>query len=653
MGVTPINLSRVSTNMQTLSLLSSLQRNTLDLFLQQSRLGSGLKLNAPSDNPVGAAQALQMTQALARQDQILQNIRHADGFMATTDAAIGDISELLIQAHSIASEMVNSTVDQAQRDSQAELIRGMISQMVILGNQSYQGMYLFAGQQVNTQPFTQTTGGVEYQGDTRQLLTHVGFGLNEQFNLDGAELFGALSNQLKGYVDLNPVLTPTTRLADLAGAVGRGVQPGFVRVTLDSPAVSFVVDLTRADSIGNVVDRMKAAAQQAGLAVGPGGFDVAINAAGTGLDISTGGATVTLSEIGGGTTARDLGLLGSGTGTLNGNDVQPRLTGETLISQLFGGAGATLGAIQVQNGLTVRTVDLSAAVTVQDVLNLINRTGIGLRAAINAAGTGIDVVNAVSGSQMQIGEAGGATAGLLGIRSLHGGTLVSTLDQGRGMATRQGQADLRIVARNGSVVEVNLDGSITVQDVLDKINAAATAAGVGVAASLTTTGNGIQLTDSTSGPGVLRVERANASFAIDALGLEKSAASSADASLVSNPIGGIAPDSVFGALMELEQALRQGGANQTQRITAAGEKINAFIERANRVQGMVGARSQALTTRLQFTQDAVTATQRLLSEVKDLDYTEAITAFQQAQTTLQANLLTGSRLAQLSLMNYL
>jgi flagellar hook-associated protein 3 FlgL len=56
---------------------------------------------------------------------------------------------------------------------------------------------------------------------------------------------------------------------------------------------------------------------------------------------------------------------------------------------------------------------------------------------------------------------------------------------------------------------------------------------------------------------------------------------------------------------------------------------------------------------LQLTEDAVVATRTLLSEVKDLDYTEAITRFQQAQTTLQANLMTGARLMQLSLMDYI
>jgi flagellin-like hook-associated protein FlgL len=60
-----------------------------------------------------------------------------------------------------------------------------------------------------------------------------------------------------------------------------------------------------------------------------------------------------------------------------------------------------------------------------------------------------------------------------------------------------------------------------------------------------------------------------------------------------------------------------------------------------------------MSTRLQYTEAAVDSSTALLSEVKDLDYTEAITRFQQAQTTLQANLMSGSRMLQLSLMDFI
>ena len=77
------------------------------------------------------------------------------------------------------------------------------------------------------------------------------------------------------------------------------------------------------------------------------------------------------------------------------------------------------------------------------------------------------------------------------------------------------------------------------------------------------------------------------------------------------------------------------------------------MPRVIRVQGIVGARSKAKHDRVSFMEDAVQATRTLLSEVKDLDYTEAVTKFQQAQTALQANLMTGSRMLSISLLDFL
>ncbi len=650
MAVTPINITRVSNNLRSQSLLESLRQNTLRLFLEQNRLATGNKLNSPSEDPAAAMQALNLTEAMERQDQILANIRHADSFLSATDTAIGGISDLLIQARSIASEMVNSTTDQSQRDSSAELVKGIINELVRKGNTQFGDVYIFGGQQTTTAPFTQESGGVEYQGDTRSLLSHVDFQQDAQINMHGAELFGALSTQVAGYVDLNPAVTTDARLADLSGAAGLGVGRGQIRITLDNPATTFLVDLTQADDIGDVIDAINTAAANAGLTVGAGNdFYASRNPTLDGLQIGVAAGTVSVTEAGSGSTARELGILAGGVGTIVGGDVGTKLTPMTLVGSLFGEAGAALGSIEITNGTLSATIDLSGAATVQDILNQINTAGVEVVAKINEAGTGIDVLSRMSGGQMRIGEAGTGTAELLGIRSSHGTTALSELNQGRGVTNVEGKADFRIIARDGSTVDVDIDGAQTIQDVLDAINTSAATAGVAIAAGLAVSGNGIRIVDSTGGAGVLSVQRLNLSAAIDDLGLNKSAAAGAN-ELISDDTNGIRTNSVFSALIDLYQSLKSGS---TAGITDAGDRIGGFITVTNRLHGIVGARSQAMTNRLNLTEDAVVATQKLLSEVKDVDYAEAVTRFQQAQTTLQANLMTGSRMLQLSLLDFI
>ncbi|GMV96678.1 MAG: hypothetical protein AMXMBFR83_10400 [Phycisphaerae bacterium] len=651
MAINPVNLVRVSNNLQTAALVESLRRNTLNLFLEQNRLATGNKLNTLSDDPATGSQALRLTEVLEHQNQVLANIRHANSMLSATDTAVGEIHDLLIQAHSLASEAVNTTFDQDQRDATAELIKGIIAQLVNVGNRKLGDVYLFSGQRSTTTPFTQITGGVEYHGDAGSLLTRVdnGPGQAAAVNLSGLELFGTLAAQISGYADLDPVLSADTRLADLGGTVGAGVQRGVIRVTLSSPPVGFPVDLSAADTLGDVVDQINAAAAAAGLTVGAGNqFNAALNAAGNGLVLAVAAGTITVAESGQGVTGRDLGILGTAAGTLAGADLQPKVVADTAIAALFGGAGATLGSILITNGPDSRTIDLSGATTVQDVLNTINTAGVGVRARINAAGTGIDIINTVSGMPLSVGEAGGNTADLLGIRSLHGGTPLASLNGGRGVSTRPGKNDLHVVAADGSAFDVALTGAVTAQDVIDRINAAAAAAGVAVTASFVSTGNGFQIQDHTGGAGTLQVTRADLSAAIDDLGL--SAGSVSGNTLVGANPNGIKTPSVFTALLDLQEALIRG---DTGAITEAGQRLNAFMVQANRVHGVVGARAQAMETRMQYTEAAVDATKALLSQVKDIDFTEAITAFQKAQTALQANLMSGSKMLQLSLLDFI
>ena len=89
----------------------------------------------------------------------------------------------------------------------------------------------------------------------------------------------------------------------------------------------------------------------------------------------------------------------------------------------------------------------------------------------------------------------------------------------------------------------------------------------------------------------------------------------------------------------MESALR---ADYTQAIALAAEQVSTFTDEVTRVHGEVGARSQAMRSKLQQMQDASQTAEILLAEVQDLDMTTAITELQAAQTQLQASLQTSS-----------
>ncbi len=89
----------------------------------------------------------------------------------------------------------------------------------------------------------------------------------------------------------------------------------------------------------------------------------------------------------------------------------------------------------------------------------------------------------------------------LGIRSFHADSVLSELNSRQGVEIVGGEDDFQVIAKDGSTFDVNLEGAVTVGDVLDAINAVAAEAGVAVSASMAGVGNGIRIVDQTNGGG--------------------------------------------------------------------------------------------------------------------------------------------------------
>lgn len=93
---------------------------------------------------------------------------------------------------------------------------------------------------------------------------------------------------------------------------------------------------------------------------------------------------------------------------------------------------------------------------------------------------------------------------------------LSAQNAGAGVGNVAGLADFRIAARNGATFDIDIDGDETVQDVVDRINAAT--AGV-VTAAIDWQAARLTLTDSTGSNGSLAVTALNGSTAADDLGI--------------------------------------------------------------------------------------------------------------------------------------
>lgn len=641
MAILPLQLARVSNTLRTSvtqATISNAQRQLLDV---QNQLSTGKRLTAPSDGPGDAAIAQQIRKLLEQRKAYADNLSRAGTHLGEVDTVLGQLSDLLQQAQDIASANVGSDVTDDGRQNAAAVVDALFRQLMDIGNHQFEGVYVFGGDRSTEPPFVEVGGGVKFVGDDNVLTNSFDERVLLPFMVDGQAVFGALSSRVEGTADISPSLSASTRLADLRGATGDGVRLGSIQ--LGNGTTTAIVDLSQADSIGDVINAINNA--------GVGSISAAISAIGLGLQLSGGGADdISINEIGGGTTASDLGILqtvGSGAGNpLTGSSVAARVTDLTPLANLNAGAGIDTNGLIITNGLITRTIDLSGATTVEDMLNAINGSGAAVRAEINSAGNGINIFNPTQGTNMTIAENGGTTASDLGVRSFDPSSPLSELNFGRGVRTVDGN-DLQITDSGGTSLQVDLTGLQTVQDVIDAINTAATTAGAGVIASFATTGNGIVLADTAGGAGTITLTSLNFSSAAAELGLTGAASGGV---ITGSDVNPVEPNGVFSHLAALRDALRN---NDQAPITAAAAGLKDDFDRVVRTRGQTGARVQETEARQQKLEDQNIASKALLSSLEDVDFTDAVARFQTLQTALQASLQTSARLLDLSLMDFL
>lgn len=650
MAVLPLNIARVSNLTRTSLVTSAVSRTQAQLAGVQNELTTGKRLNRPSDDPGDASAAIQLQKVLEQRKAYADNIDAARSQLSEVDSTLSDLTSLLQQAQTIASANAGSDVTSDARKAAAAVVQSIYQQAVSLGNKQFNGTYLFGGDRATQPPFeVGENGGVKFVGSATTLLNRVDENASLSFMANGADVFGAMSTRITGTADLTPAASGATRLADLRGAGGDGVKRGAI--VLDNGTVSATVDLSKADSLGDVVTIINSA--------GVGGITAAIAPAGN-LVLSGGAAdNISVSEVHGGSLASQLGILnpaGGGAGVpLAGAALQPLLTELTPLTALKGGAGIDLASgLKITSGNTTVTVNftsppLRAGATVGDLLNAINASGADVTARINAMGNGIDIVNPNQGAQMTVGENGGTTAADLGVRSFAGSMPLSELNLGQGAQTADGD-DFSVTRSDGTSFSVDLSGAVTVQDVVDRINDADTAGGLNpptLTASIAATGNGIVLTDTAGGAGTASVTALNFSSAAKDLGLDVTAIGNVITGRDVNPV---AAQGVFANLAALRDALE---ASDQAGITAAAGHLSGDYDRVVRVRGETGARVQEFEARRDRLEDQNLAAQRLLSDLQDTDFTNAIAKFEALQTSLQAAMQAGARSLSLSLMDFL
>jgi flagellar hook-associated protein 3 FlgL len=539
---------RVTNQMISDQVIFNLGRS-LDRFMRlQAMMSTGKRIIRPSDDPVGTQKDLRYRQTLSELAQYKSNITGSLSLLASYDNVLGEMKNIVSNAYEIAVMMASDSsyaADPAAREAAVTEVKAAFDMLLSLANSKVGGRYIFSGYRTNIEAFRGGASGVEYMGDNGIIDVEIEPGTKVGINLIGADfLFSRLSllgenadlkagidgstaladlnlgngvdlttgtfevtdnnlglnvtidistavtvqdainlinNQLVAgginnlTVDLglegnnlqwigvkNGLISGNTPLSNLNAGYGVDLSDGRIVIHNDDDSISVDIDLSSAANINDVINTINNTLTASGV----NNVTAAVNAAGTGIDITdTNGVplgltvdhSVTAFDLGivgnidpvlsgrelnpeldfsveetaaDQTTAADLGLLGDFSLARSGDPLRPIILDTTPLALLNNGLGYDLGQIKISQGLTFIYFDLGdpAYTTIGDLINALNGAGLDIQASINPSQTGIQIESTVSDKSLTIQEVDeGRSAhdlGIFGSRDIMGTIMI-------------------------------------------------------------------------------------------------------------------------------------------------------------------------------------------------------------------------------------
>jgi flagellar hook-associated protein 3 FlgL len=174
--------------MQQQSVGSMMDRQS-DLSDLNIQLSTGKRINQPSDDPVGAARALDLSHLTADVAQYQRNITTANARLGLEDQTLSNVTNVLGRVRTLLLQAANgSQTDETRGDIAAEMVQLRQQLLGQANSKDGQGDYIFAGNRTGTAPFA-SQNGVSYLGDDGQRMVAAGPGLQVATGDPGSAVF--------------------------------------------------------------------------------------------------------------------------------------------------------------------------------------------------------------------------------------------------------------------------------------------------------------------------------------------------------------------------------------------------------------------------------------------------------------------------------
>lgn len=188
---------RVSTSLIFDSGTASMQKRITDALKLQQQLATQRRMLTPSDDPVAAAQALEVTQALNINKLYMKNQDNAGDMLAAGEGNLTSAHSLLQATYERMVQLGDGALSDADRKTIAGELRENFKQLVGIANETDGlGNYLFSGYSGNTKPFIgDIDNGVNFVGDGGYRALQVSPSRSLQVGESGLDIFMRVTNK--------------------------------------------------------------------------------------------------------------------------------------------------------------------------------------------------------------------------------------------------------------------------------------------------------------------------------------------------------------------------------------------------------------------------------------------------------------------------
>ncbi|MCJ8012757.1 flagellar hook-associated protein FlgL [Paenibacillus sp. KQZ6P-2] len=180
---------RVTPGMMNLQMMRNINNNLIRMDKNQNNLSTGMKLNKPSDDPVGITYSLRYRSELSINDQYQKNADAATSWLEYNDTVIGQINDVGQRAYELVVQGTNGTIPQEAMDAITIELKQIYEQMVNLGNSKFNDKYIFNGQFTDQEPYKADIASTQ-ETDTGEIIYKFTEGASLSINITGQDIFG-------------------------------------------------------------------------------------------------------------------------------------------------------------------------------------------------------------------------------------------------------------------------------------------------------------------------------------------------------------------------------------------------------------------------------------------------------------------------------